>query len=362
MRLLDRYLLRTFAITAAYCLILFFMLFVIVDIFNDLDEILKQGASLKIIISYYFYLMPAIIVQIVPIATLVSLLYVLSNFNRHNEIVALKASGISSLQILSPYLFMGLLISFSVFLLNEKAVPQATITSTAIREGLIEKGKKTFAERSINNVTVFGAGNRMIYAREYEILARTLHDVVILYEGPSQTLKSKMTAKKAIFEDDHWVFRDAMKYQLSRTGDIVGEPIFSKELQLDIEEKPEDFIREASQVEFMSARQLKAYIDKFKGGSKKLVRRLSVDMHYKIAFPFISFVVMLIGAPLAMRTERGRGMVGIGTSLGIVLLYYAVHSICLALGKGGLLSPFLAAWLANILFAAIGIYLIKEAA
>lgn len=337
------------------------MLFVVIDVFSDLDEFLKKGISIGVVTQYYLFLMPSLLVQIVPIATLVALLYILGNLSRHNEIIALKASGLSSFQILTPLLFMGLLISFAVFIVSEKVIPKTAITSTAIKEGVIEKGRASMEERAISNVTVLGMGNRQIFAREFEVMTNTLYDVVILYEGPGQTIKSKLTAKKARYEEDHWVFRDVMKYQLKPDGDISGEPVYAARLELDIEEKPEDFLRENSTVEFMSSMELRHYIGNFKGGSPKRVRRLSVDFYDKIAFPFISFVVILIGAPLAMRSVRGSAMVGIGTSLAVVLLFYGAHSACLALGKGGTLPPLIAAWAANIAFTLVGAYLIREA-
>jgi len=362
MRIIDRYLMKGFLLPLLFCILLLSLLFIVVDGFNNLDEYLKNGVTFKVVFSYYLYTMPALLVQIVPIATLVALLFILGNLNKHNEIIALKASGVSSFHILSPYLFLGILISFSIFLVNEMVVPETTLTSKSIMDGLILKGKKDIKERAIRNVTLYGVDNRMIYAREYEVLNQTLHDVIILENGPNQVLKYKLVAKKAQYDNKQWTFYDAMQYQLDRRGEIVGEPSFSPKITMELPERPDDFIKEASQVDFMSARQLKEYIGNLKGSSKKLVRRLWVDFHYKVAFPFVSLIVMLIGAPLAMRTERGSAMVGIGTSLMIVLLYYGIDSICLAMGKGGALPPLLSAWLSNIFFAIIGIYLIKKTA
>jgi len=362
MRLVDRYLVKGFMAPLFFCVILFCVVFIIIDSFNNLDEFLRYGVPIKLILSYYAYSVPALLVQIVPAATLVAILYILGNLNRHNEIIAMKASGISSFHIMSPYLFMGMLISFSIFLINETVVPESVITSRAIMEGLILKGKKNLDERAVKNVTLYGAQNRMIFAREYEILSQTLHDVVILENNADQTLKSKLIAKKAQYEEGQWVFHDVMHYKLNRRGEIIGEPVYSPRTTIDIPERPESFLKEASQVEFMSARQLKNYISELQGSSKKLVRRLWVDFHYKVALPFLSFIVMLIGAPLAMRTARGSAMLGIGTSLLIVMVYYGVDSICLALGKGGYLPPFFAAWLSNLFFASVGIYLIRNTA
>ena len=131
---------------------------------------------------------------------------------------------------------------------------------------------------------------------------------------------------------------------------------------MELPETPSDFVNEGSQVEFMNAKQLREYIHNLKGSSQKLVRKLWVDFHRRIAFPFSSLVVILIGAPLAIRRERGSVMRGLGTSFIIVLLYYGIDSICLALGRGGLIEPFISAWCGNLFFGVIGLYLIFKTA
>ncbi len=360
MRIVDRYLLQGFVLALLYCLALFFVLFVVIDVFNHLDEFLKHGVSFRIIISYYLYSIPSIFVQVVPIAVLAAILYMLGNLNRHNEILALKASGVSSFHILAPYLFMGVLISFGVFLLSEKVVPHTAVTSTSIMEGLIEKGKKNFDERSIKNVTLFTKGNRMVFAREFEISTSTLYDVVLFEDAPHRLVQNKITAKKARYEDQAWTFYDTIRYQMNRRGELAAEPVFSDSLRLGLEAKPDDFLKESSQVEFMSTRQLDEYIRHLEGASKKLAKKLLVDFHYKIAFPFVSFVVILIGAPLAMQSVHGGMIRGIGISVVMVMLYFGIDSVCLALGKGGHLPAFFSAWFSNLFFAALGIYLIKN--
>ena len=335
MRIIDRYLLQGFMQSLLYCL------------------------TLRIILSYYLYSLPSIFVQVVPVAVLVAILYMLGNLNRHNEILALKASGISGFHILAPYLFLGALISFSVFLLSEKVVPHTAVTSTSIMQGLIEKGKKNFEERSIKNVTLFAKGNRMVFAREFEISANTLYDVVLFEDDPHRLVQNKITAKKAVYEDDAWTFYDTIRYQMNHRGELAAEPVFEESLRLGLDAKPEDFLKESSQVEFMSTRQLEEYIRHLQGASKKLAQKLRVDFHYKIAFPFVSFVVVLIGAPLAMRSTRAGAARGIGISVVVVMFYFGINSICLALGKGGSLPPAFSAWFSNLFFAAVGIYLIK---
>jgi lipopolysaccharide export LptBFGC system permease protein LptF len=74
----------------------------------------------------------------------------------------------------------------------------------------------------------------------------------------------------------------------------------------------------------------------------------------------ISFVIILIGAPFAIITTRGGVLIGVGMSIAIGLLYYAFIAIFIAFGKAGILPPLASAWLGNIIFAALGIYLINK--
>lgn len=360
MRILDRYLVRSFAGPLFFCLILFCMLFIVIDGFNNLDDYIKYSSNLRIVISYYLFLMPALLVQIVPASILVAILYTIGNFNRHHEIIALKASGVSTFQILSPYLFIGILISFSILLINETLVPRSTITSTAIFEGLILKGKKNMGERAIQRVALYGKKQHMIFARELELSDKSLHDVIIFDEQPDRTQRSQTRAKKARYVDGRWVLEEVIRYAQDEKGEMVGEPEVLPELTMDIPDKPEDFIHEATQVDFMSSKQLGEYIGKLRGAGRKLLQRLEVDLYYKLALPFMSAIIMLIGAPLAMNSRRGSAMLGVGTSLFVVVLYYGVESVCLALGKSGALPPFMAAWLSNIIFFAAGIVLVRK--
>jgi lipopolysaccharide export system permease protein len=185
--------------------------------------------------------------------------------------------------------------------------------------------------------------------------------VVLFEDAPHRLVQNKITAKKAAYESDGWRFYDTIRYQMDRRGDLEAEPVFSESLRLNLEATPEDFIKESSQVETMNTRQLEEHIRHLENASKKLAKQLWVDFHYKIAFPFVSFVVILIGAPLAMRSTRGGVARGAGISVVLVLLYFGIDSICLALGKGGHLPAFFSAWFSNLFFAALGIYLMKSA-
>src|SRR5437868_7358898 len=124
MRLLDRYLLRELLGPFIYCLCGFLILLIFGDLMSDLSDFQRKKLLLSDIAEYYFFSTPELLVQVVPIALLLALLYALTNHSRHNEITAIRAAGISLWRLCLPYTVVGLLLSFAVFALNELWVPQ----------------------------------------------------------------------------------------------------------------------------------------------------------------------------------------------------------------------------------------------
>ena len=72
--------------------------------------------------------------------------------------------------------------------------------------------------------------------------------------------------------------------------------------------------------------------------------------------------MILIGLPFAMmvRNRKGMTLISFGIAILIGFIYYVANSVSLAFGKGGYLSPILAAWLTPLLFSIIALITIKS--
>lgn len=363
MKIIDRYMVRGFLGPFIWCIFLFTILAVIIDIFSFIDDIVKYKIPLSSLIAFYVYYCPTILVQAIPMAVLLSCIYSLSDLNKHSEIVAMKACGISLWRIISPILVIGFIVSMAVFLINDKIIPVSSKVSSVIRRDELEKVKQKEKQAEIiDNVAVYGSGNRIIFARRYNTKTKTLEDIIMHEHDKKENLVSKTTAEKAAWTQEGWKFNKVIVYKIDNAGHILGSPTFINEGLLPIKEKPADFANREWRAEYMSYRELKRYIRSFRGSETKMIRGLQVDLNYKIAFSFISLIIILIGAPFAMITTRGGVLIGMGMSVAIGLLYYAFIAVFIAFGKGGLLPPFVAAWLGNIVFAFLGIRLVNQRA
>ena len=364
MRILHRYLLNHFIGPFLFCLLTFILIYMAIDLFNNLNEMVESRMDLWVLIPYYLNLVPFIFVQTAPIAVLVAIMYSLGIFNKNNEILAMRSSGISLFDILTPLIVAGLLISVAAFLINDRVVPVTSMTAAKIKDEKIEKAKETKKlkkklEIELENIAFHGKKNRIIYTRRYFVFDKRMLELIIFNQDKQQNVVSKITASEASWQNNKWYGRTVVFFDLDKSGRIVGEPEFYEEAYIDIEETPADFRQRQNQTEFMSSVEIKKYIGylSFVGGAT--VRNLKVDLHQKFALPFANLIVMLVASPFAFKTNRRSGVImGICTSIAVVAGYYVIMSMSLAFGKAGFIPPFLSAWLANIVFAVTGLVLI----
>jgi len=362
MIIIERYIFKNFLITFLFCVFILWILFIIGDIFGFLDEILREHIPVTSLALFYWYLTPFILIQMIPISALIAAVFVLGNLNKHSEITALRASGISIWGILRPVLVTACLIGLFVFILNDRLLPRAMNIANRIRHEKIAVGKRSKSDEiSINNVAIYGYGNKIIFARRFDVKRNMLEDVIIHKHDVKNDLILKASAYRIYWTDNKtWYGQDVVRYNLNNKGEFIGEPVMMKECDMEIAETPTDFINNQWQPEYMSYAQLKKYINIFATTSQRTYRRLLVDLNYKIAFPFACIIMILVSAPFALSTGRGTALLGMAKGIMVALLYIPFVAVGLALGKGGILPPFISAWFGNILLGGLGIYLINK--
>lgn len=364
MRILDKYIIKNFVASFLYCLFLFIFLYMIIDLFGHLDEILKNRIPLLILEEYYLSMIPFIIMHSVPVASLISTIYVISTMNKNDEITAMRASGISVGRILTPLVCLGIGISIMVFAISEKILPMAMKNSQYIKEKYIEKNlrDKNAGRKTIYHIALYGKKDRLIFIKSYDGNNNSASDITILQQDKNGSVVSKTDAREGKWTGNGWDFFNILIYNLDNDGSVAGSPLFFERKEFDIE-SPQELIAKGTNYEFMSFRDLLNYINNFSNVSPHIIKKLRVDLNQKISMPFTSLVLIFIGAAFALKIRR-RGktaaMMGMGISIVIGFVYYALMATFIALGKGGLLPAFWSAHLANIIFGSVGIMLIRN--
>lgn len=347
---LERYLLRKFIINLFVALSGWIIIFVVINMIEEISTFIDNGATLKQFFLYYFYFIPYIISLTLPVAMLLAVLFALSNLAQNNEIIAQLSSGISLYRILSPLFISALLISIGSGFFNEYVVPAANQNRFDLERYDIKKNPRNTGQLR-NNIYVQDTENRKMAIKYFNGRKNQARDIS-LQTFSGSVLTERIDAKTMTWRDSSWVLQDANIRRFHADSEKV---MFKKDTVIsnsrvrpvnlmDVQKKPEE----------MSYAELNTFIEELQSISAD-PRKWLVERHLKIALPFANFIVVLIGAPFASRKRRG----GIGLSFGLSLLisfsFFIIIRFGQVLGHQGTLEPFLAAWLGNLIFLTLGI-------
>ena len=358
MRLLDRYILRSVVLT---CIFVFLFLYVVIDLLSNLEDILKERVTLTLLIHYYLSYIPVMLVQVSPFACLLSTLYNFGKLNQNNEIIAMRASGLSILQITKNVIMFGLMVSLAIFWISDRIVPPALTLNQKIKT-MMEQGKNKEAKSEVlPNLTMYGLQNRLFHISRFYVPANIMEGITILEHDQNQNVTKKIVANKGVYQGNHWIFYQCITYIFSPNGQIEEEPQFQEEQAMYIPETPQDFLNQRDQPDSMTINQLENYIWRLsKSGANSVVRSLKVDYYQRFTSPFTSVIIIFLGIPFAMIIRRrAAGLSSMGISMLVGFIYYILDAVCVALGKGGVLPPFLSASLSHIVAFIAGLYFIS---
>lgn len=366
MRILDRYIILDIIRAFVSTILLFCVLYILIDLATNLNECISNKVPTQTIITYYLSFFPLIFVQTAPIACLMSVLFTYSSLNNNNEVIALRAGGLDFWKITRPAIIFAFIAAAFVFLVNERFVPASSQLSQEIREQKIDLNvpQNKSKPQSVKYLFFYGADNKLFFIDLYDPSTKLMTGLTIIKQDSKQRMTEKVTAGKAEWTGATWRLSTCqIAHYNPEDQTVLGDVQFFKETTMKLEERPEDLLQQRTRTSSMNIRDLKDYIKRFKGsGAIAVVNSLRVDLYQQIAYPFACIVIIFTGLPFALVTGRRKGLTfaSIGIALVIGFLFYVLNAISLALGKGGVLPPLAAAWFTPLLFSSVGVYLIHE--
>lgn len=357
MKIIDKYIFRQFVVPFIYSLLTFSMLFVIVDLFDHLSDFIDAKTPLLEVFRYYVFVMPSLLVYIVPISLLLGLLYSLWQLSRHNELTALRASGVSFYRITVPILIVGVVISIFISILQETVAPSSTYWAWQF----INRQKKSgdLSMRYASDLPYKNEEQRRIWLiRQFDLTTHDMQGVRVVQQRVDGSDLEAVRAEEAKYFDGRWWLFNVSIQKYDFYNNPIGAPTYEPLRQMaEWNETPEDFMHEVTNMEFLSARDLGRFIITRKNLSDKTRARILVDLHARLAMPWTCFVVVLFGIPFGVRTARKGALVGVISALLTFFSFYFLMTFGQWLGKNQLLIPAVSAWMPNVFFMLLGLLL-----
>lgn len=357
MPLLMYYLLREHLRVFIPCLAGVATVYLVVDFVEKIRKFVTYQAELRHILWYFILKCPGILFQIMPLAVLMSTLLALTILSRHNEITAMRSSGISLYWVAVPFLAVAQVLSLLMLWTSDAVIPHANQKAEVLRETRIE-GRNPRAVFQGNEIWVRLGDQTLMMGDLPDDNAPRIYGISLYRLDQDFGIRELVFAKELRHEDSGWVLLSG----ISRTFDadqMIKSHSFGR-LPVQLNQKPEDFRRTIRiESDDLSLRELASYVERLRQDGYNPAR-FATDLFGRTAFPFVCLIMALIGITMSLTETgtRGTGLVkGVGYSLLVGFLYWTTHSVALALGRSDVVPPLLAGWTANILFLSFAGYL-----
>jgi lipopolysaccharide export system permease protein len=364
LRLLDKHILKELTPTFVGTVVLFagFILIAGGPLLRAVSY-LADGIPLWIVLQLIGLYLPPMVVLAFPMGMLIAVILGFTRFSSDSEAVAMYASGISFYRMLAPTALFGLLAAGLGLVINNSVVPEANHRITYLKSRVIHDVQQTSEpftlppiydnHGNIQALTWVGGG--------YDDLHQSIRNVTIIeYDPTGGWPVATIFAKSAQWlGGSDWRLHEV---RILREGILMTAPAL---VTKDIKSSPETvaFMQESPDDLTFSQLAHQIAILKHAGiaGSKEMLDA-QVSLWNKIALPLATFVFALVGAPLALRPQRAASrQAGFGYGILIILGYYALEKYLEILATGGRVDPALAAFVPNLVGAALAGWLISRA-
>ena len=363
MKIIDKYMLKQYLIPFGYLVGAFSLLYIVLDLFDRFSDFMEAKAAASDILLYYGYYLFKVngfvpfIVVVLPITLLLATLYTLTMFARHNELTAMCASGVSLRRLMLPLMAVGLCASLFGAVVQETLGPQAT-------RWIADYTKQVLKHSSDSSFIIkdylyhSGTAHRQWRIKELDQRVPTkLKGVKVTHERPDGSLEKEITAETAEWLDGAWWFYEMQRRDYDEKSDPVGmqTPPSEKPVEMaEYDERPDDFINELQDTDFLSTMDMVRSIQNRPNVSGRWLARRLVDIHSRLAMPWSCLVLILLGLPATAGGARRPAMRSVVFGVVALFGFYFLVNLGMILGKREIIAPWLAGWLPNLTFLGVG--------
>ena len=340
--LLDRYISRIYIRIVGLSFLALLGLFHISTFLDRSDKIFKGQATTSDVARLLVYSTPQFVYYVIPIAALLSVLVTFGLLSRNSELTVMKACGISLYRASLSVILLSLTFSVVIFTLEQRVLAMANRQAEVIDAKIRGRTPRLFD--ASNRRWVVGRTGAIYHYSYFNPERLELASLRIYQPSPEGWgLKSETFAERADYKGGwigHRVRTADFSAAIPRWHTFADRP-----LNL---EPPNYFETEQPVAEMMSVVQLRRYVNELSASGLN-VAHLAVELQHKMAFPFVTLVMTLLAIPFGVSTGRRGALYAVGLGIILALSFWILSSLFVALGKSGLLTPWLAAWSPNII-------------
>ncbi|MCQ2342246.1 MAG: LptF/LptG family permease [Paludibacteraceae bacterium] len=348
---LDWYIISKFLGTFFFSIVLILSIGIVFDLTEKMDDFYEYQLSFKeVLMDYYIYFIPYYMNMFSPLFIFISVIFFTSKLAGNSEIIAMMATGMSFKRLMWPYLFSSVLLFVMLFVMAGYIIPPASGKLLAFTDKYIE----SFTDENARNVQMEVEPGTVLYIETFRQSINTGYRAS-LEHFDDKVLKMRITADRIYYDSAYnWHLEDYTR----RDFDGMYESLHrGYRLDTIIPMKPEELFITAEQAQQMTNPELRAYMERQRQRGAGNLQAFENEWHKRWASPIGAFIMTLLGVTMSCKKIRG----GMGKNLGIGITlsagYILFSTVSTSFSVSGTMSPFMAAWLPDFVFLAIGSFL-----
>lgn len=355
MKILDKYLIKQFLMTMIFGLIALTIIFIVIDMMENLDDFIDQNVTADVVLHYYFVFAPEILKLITPVGVLFAALFTAGKSANLSELTAIKASGVSFFRFMIPFLVTAFIVSIISIYFSGYLVPMANKTKVNIERNYLKRGFVF----SGSNIFFQDSRTRIVSISFFDESRNTAHRVSIQEFNKEDLTRmlSRIDAQNLVYDSTKkvWVANNGVKRIFNPVVSSASQAknqrdeYFNK-LELNyLNFSPNDLFFKQQKPEEMNLAELKTLIKSQERAGNDPTAVL-IEYYSRFSFPMASIIVVLFGLPISANKRKGGLAVQVGINILVTFIYLVFMKISQAFGKNGAMDPLLTAWFANIIF------------
>lgn len=328
------------------------------EFFREMSMYMELKTPFFTIMEYLLLSLPWWMIDVFAVSVLLALLFSLGELAKRNEIIALKASGVNLWRIISLFMILGFCIGIFDFSMREFVIPHTVVEAEYVKKVKIKKNDVENIPKEHKNIIITLPGNARMSVGYLNIENGYMRDIIIDEYDKKYHLTKNIVVGEGFYKNGGWLLKNGVTRKFDDDKNWDEQYFESKIFSFSV--KPEDFVVKNTRYEQMNLKTFKKYIQKKQMLGKNTLKE-EIKYHSRFANVFCHIIVMMIGIPFALGLGNKFGkIISFTFALIFSFIYWTIQAVCMSLGENQVVDVWLAAWLPNILFGMVGIYLMAQ--
>lgn len=353
--ILDRYIIKKFLGTFVFSIVLIISISVVFDINEKIDKFITNNASLhEIVFDYYLNFIPYYANLFSPLFVFIAVIFFTSKLASNSEIIAILSNGISFKRLLKPYMISATIIAIVTFIFGSFIIPPSNVKRVQFEDTYVRKKSVDYASK----IQLQAAPGVIAYFGSYDNSTKTGYSFS-LDKFNNNHLESRLTANKIEYDSAYqWTIKN---YQIRDFQGLEETITSGTSIDTTLYITPRDFLISETDHQLMTTPNLSKYIKSQRQRGIGNIQAFEIEYHSRFASIMSAFILTIIGAALSARKVKGGMGLNIGIGLALSMGYILFMTISATFAVSGLVSPIIAAWIPNVVFSIIALFIYTKA-